>query len=243
MVSKIKDGTYINIQSFMVKHLKLKGNELLVYALIFGFSQDGESKFSGSLQYIADWTNTTKRNVINILNSLVEKELLYKSEKFINGVKFVEYAPNFTTIEKISSPSEINSMGGSEKISPNNININNINNNIEIKEKDKKEKKEFVYFENETLNNIFLEFLELRKKIKAVNSDRAIKTLIKKLDHYEDDIKYKMIENSIINSWKDVYEIKGYKKNEYKDIADRFTVKEVQSDEPFTYEKPTNVMF
>jgi predicted phage replisome organizer len=78
------------------------------------------------------------------------------------------------------------------------------------KEKDKKkniEKKK--YFENEELNNIFLEFLQIRKKLKAVNSERAIKMLINKLSKYDDDkIKYKMIEKSILNSWKDVYELK-----------------------------------
>ncbi len=81
------------------------------------------------------------------------------------------------------------------------------NRDIEIdKEKEKEIKK--VYFDNENLNSIFEEFIEVRKKLKAVNSDRAIKTLINKLNKYDDDTKYQMIENSIVNSWKDVYELK-----------------------------------
>lgn len=68
------------------------------------------------------------------------------------------------------------------------------------------------YFSNENLNEIFDEFLQMRKKIKAVNSDRAINTIINKLNKYDDDTKYKMIENSIVNSWKDVYELKQNKK-------------------------------
>ena len=62
----IKNGNYITIQSFMVKDLKLKGNELLVYAMIYGFSQNGQTKFTGSLQYLADWTNSTRRGVMKI---------------------------------------------------------------------------------------------------------------------------------------------------------------------------------
>ena len=62
--------------------------------------------------------------------------------------------------------------------------------------------------------SIFIEFIEVRKKLKAVNSDRAINTLINKLSKYPDDVKYKMIENSIVNSWKDVYELKETK-NKY----------------------------
>ena len=78
---------------------------------------------------------------------------------------------------------------------------------IEI-DKDKEIEKKKVYFDNENLNSIFEEFIEVRKKLKAVNSDRAIKTLINKLNKYDDDTKYQMIENSIVNSWKDVYELK-----------------------------------
>ena len=94
-----------------------------------------------------------------------------------------------------------------KKLKDNNTSINNTINNK--KENNKKKK----YYENEELNNLFLEFLELRKKIKAVNSERAIKMLINKLSNYNDEIKYKMIEKSIVNSWKDVYELKNIKAN------------------------------
>lgn len=81
------------------------------------------------------------------------------------------------------------------------------------KELDIDKSKEKKYFENENINSIFIEFIEVRKKLKAVNSDRAINTLINKLNKYSDDVKYKMIENSIVNSWKDVYELKEQKNN------------------------------
>lgn len=101
-----------------------------------------------------------------------------------------------------------------DKILDNNINNNiNINN---IKEKNKKEK----FFENEEVNSIFYEFLDVRKKIKAVNSERAIKTLINKLNKYDDETKIKMIERSIVNSWKDVYELK--ENNKKTSAMDRF---------------------
>lgn len=82
----------------------------------------------------------------------------------------------------------------------------------------KKEKKN-LYFDNDNLESIFKEFLEVRKKLKAVNSDRAIKTLLNKLNKHNDEVKYQMIENSIVNSWKDVYELKqqnnNYRKQTY----------------------------
>lgn len=90
-MSKVNSDGYINIQGWMVSELGLKGNELLIYAIIYGFSQDGESKFTGSRQYLADWTNTTVKNVQNVLNNLVDKGLLIKDEKYINNIKFCEY--------------------------------------------------------------------------------------------------------------------------------------------------------
>ena len=40
----VKSENYITIQGWMVTELKLKGNELLIYALIFGFTQTTNHK-------------------------------------------------------------------------------------------------------------------------------------------------------------------------------------------------------
>ena len=90
-MSKIKDENFITIQGWMVNKLELKGNELMVYAIIYGFSQTEDQVFNGSLQYLADWTNSTKQGVSKNLKSLVEKNYIGKKEKYINGVKFCEY--------------------------------------------------------------------------------------------------------------------------------------------------------
>lgn len=59
----ISDGNYITIQSWMRTDLKLSGNELIVYAIIYGFSQNKQGEFTGSVQYLADWVGCTKRTV------------------------------------------------------------------------------------------------------------------------------------------------------------------------------------
>lgn len=87
------------------------------------------------------------------------------------------------------------------------------------------------YFNNKEVNDLFNEFLELRKKLKAVNSERAIKLLIDKLNLYDDEIKIKMINNSIENSWKSVYPLKKEKnkkiitENELKEIERKYADK------------------
>ena len=127
------------------------------------------------------------------------------------------------TINKYNDYQELNKQTTNKQQTNNNIKIkiikNNTNNEINNKEsisKDIPKKVEKKYFESLKVNTIFNEFLELRKKIKAVNSERAIKTLVNKLNNYDEDTQYKMIENSIVNSWKDVYELKE-QKNKRKD--------------------------
>ena len=89
---KIKDSNYIQIEGWMINELSLKGNELIVYALIHGFSQDGKSVFSGGLGYIAAWISGTDHTVVSALKSLIAKGLIKKRVSQTKGsVKYVEY--------------------------------------------------------------------------------------------------------------------------------------------------------
>ena len=79
----MKMTNFIVIQDFMVKDLHLKGNYLLVYALIYGFSQDGKGIFNGSIPYIQDMTGISSHMTIyNILASLENKNLIIKLTHF-----------------------------------------------------------------------------------------------------------------------------------------------------------------
>lgn len=89
----------------MITRLKLKGNELLVFALIHGFSQDGESRFKGSLKYLIEWTGLDKTTVIKILKSLVEKQYINKFEYEKNKVRYCEYTTNYwAVLEWLENP-------------------------------------------------------------------------------------------------------------------------------------------
>lgn len=106
-MSSIKDNNYIQISGWMINELNLKGNELLVYGLIHGFSQDGRSVYSGGLSYISSWLNCTENTVISALKSLLKKDLIKKEVRNQKGsVKYVEYYtvksrnPNISTTSK-----------------------------------------------------------------------------------------------------------------------------------------------
>ena len=135
-MSSIKDGSYINIQSFMVTELELKGNELLVYAIIYGFSQAENTYFSGSLQYLADWTNSTRQGIMKNLKSLIDKGLIEK----VGENKQINYYKAHRPVNKVYQSTEFTGKQSLQDMSTeftgtckqslhNNID-NNIDNNI-----------------------------------------------------------------------------------------------------------------
>lgn len=126
---------YISIQSWMVKELNLTGNDLICYALIYGFSQDGQSEFNGSLSYIAEWLNTSRQTARLIIKRLVDNGVIEKRDTVINGVKFCRYVAtntgcgeNHHTVMNNNTGCGENRHGGVVKIATNNI-LDNINNN------------------------------------------------------------------------------------------------------------------
>ena len=124
--SKIKKENFISVQGWMITDLGLKGNELIIYACIYGFSQAENQVFNGGLQYLADWTNSTKQSVIKCLKSLCDKGLIVKRENVINGVKFCEYYATElnTVLNKVEYPIKQSLTGGSQQSLTNNISTN-----------------------------------------------------------------------------------------------------------------------
>jgi DNA-binding MarR family transcriptional regulator len=132
MKNKVLNENYITIQGWMINELQLKGNELMIYAIIYGFSQLENQRFTGSLKYLADLTNSTKQGVIKCLKSLIKKNLIVKEDKIVNGVKFCEY---YTTkfngvLNKVEQGITQSLIGGIKQSLPNNIDIYNIEDNI-----------------------------------------------------------------------------------------------------------------
>ena len=86
-------GWYITILQEMREQLGLKGNELIVFAFINGYSQGGHGCYHGSLATLQGVCGIASRQTAtDVLKSLVEKGYIYKSETIKNGVKYVSYA-------------------------------------------------------------------------------------------------------------------------------------------------------
>ena len=87
----MKDSNYIVVMGWMMSALGLNGNDLLAYALIYSHSQDGEGAYWGSLSHTADRLNISRRAAVDVLNRLVERGHIKKSEANIDGIQRCMY--------------------------------------------------------------------------------------------------------------------------------------------------------
>ena len=212
---------YTIIQGWMISDLGLKGNSLLIYALIYGFSQAENCKFTGSLNYLATWTNSTKQGVIKSLKILQERGLINKEESFSNGVKNVKY---YTT--KFNGGIKQSLMGGIKQSLPNNIEYNNIDNNIVIN-------KQFEQFYN--LYGKKKSPSDVKNKLKTALKKDSFENIMAGLDNYiknrSKDSQFWKYPATWLNQecWKDEYN--QSESNLTEDSFDR-VLKEIQSNQP-----------
>jgi DNA-binding PadR family transcriptional regulator len=152
----MKDTNYYSVQGWMVNKLHLSGNELICYAIIYGFSQEGMSVFMGSLSYLEKWMNATKPTVIKALKSLVEKSLIIKQEVEKNNVRLCYYGINEETKESLLGGGKEPLLGGGKEPLPNNIKDNIKNNKEKNKDKSlsKKAQEGFVFPDDKEANFI-----------------------------------------------------------------------------------------
>lgn len=106
---------YIVILPWMREELDLKGNELLVYALIHGFSQEAQGCFFGSLNYICRACGCTIPTTIEVLKKLQNRGLIHKRELSENNVKMCQYTAIKGGTKEILVPLK-NLKGGTKEI-------------------------------------------------------------------------------------------------------------------------------
>lgn len=220
----VKSENFICIQGWMRTELNLKGNDLLVYAIIYGFSQTENQRFTGSLQYLADWCGATKQGILKNLKNLLDRNLIEKVEKYDNGIKFVEY---YTT--------QFNGVLNSVELGIKQSLINNIDNkkedNIELNNKTnfnfgkQQPKKENLYSKcvsmvhdyttNKELSSSLIDYLRVRLEMK----DKPLyanswKGLLNKLDReFDASERLKVVRQSIERGYASFFPVNTYNSN------------------------------
>jgi len=178
----------------MINRLGLKGTELQLYAIIYGFTQADGQMFNGSLQYLSDWTGITRKNTMLRLQSLVDKGFLIKKDSFINGVKFCQYQCNplnAGVVETTTGCSQ-NNHGGVVETTTNNISNKDTYIDIDKKgvpptptpKKGKADTEAILarYTSNPETMELLRDWLKVRKAKRAPETEKALTLNLDKLD-------------------------------------------------------------
>lgn len=122
-------SNYVHISGWMYSMGLSKLNEVVAFAIIYGFSQDGESTCNKAYSYIADFLMCDKRTAIRVIKSLEDKGLIRKERYTVNNVNFNRYSVPVEVVTKYHHLCS-NVTNGSDKMSPHiNNNTNTITNN------------------------------------------------------------------------------------------------------------------
>lgn len=172
-------GWYFTILQEM-REMGLKGNELIVFAVINGFSQNGNGSFHGSLAALQEMCGIASRQTItDILKSLVDKGFINKTEVTLNGVKNISYSvcpKNGQGVQKMDMDVQKLDRGcpknGHIYINDINISPTEINNN----------KGKRFDFKNSLIEigvspEVAEDWMQVRKAAKATNTETAFKRI------------------------------------------------------------------
>lgn len=228
-MTAVKDNNFIAIQGWMRTKLNLKGNELLIYALIYGFSQDGESRFKGSRKYIADWCGCSLNTVDRALSSLVNKGYLAKySHTDDSGNRLVSYAAIHPTAAATQSPAAAQAPAQDPWANTTDATPEQSQPPIAEPEPKTQPKKTHktnnfdaiidAYTSNPTTKDLLGAWLQNRKAKRAAMTDRAIQGNINKLDMRAQESHMSVndyLDEIVCRGWASFFPIDNYKRTGY----------------------------
>lgn len=125
--------------------------------------------------------------------------------------------------------------GGHDKnVTHNNTYNTTIKNNTKNKKKESGESFDTILsgIADDGLRELYVEYIKMRKLIKAPMTNRALEMLISKVDKLEPssvENKKKLLENAILNNWKSVYALKPEDREKPRQSAPKQVVKEPQA--------------
>ena len=90
-MKKFKDNNHYTIFGWMIHRLGLKDAKLIVYAIVYSFSQDGENEFYGGRKYMAEASARSLATIDRMLVELENDGLIKKAERENDGVSHCRY--------------------------------------------------------------------------------------------------------------------------------------------------------
>ncbi len=81
----LSNGKFFAIRDWMVSRLDLSGNELVLYACIYSYSNSPAGCYNGSVRYLSERINCSERWITQCLKLLTIRGLLRKSSSTVDG--------------------------------------------------------------------------------------------------------------------------------------------------------------
>ena len=93
-VGRFEYDNFITIWGFTRVAFDLKGYELIIYSVIFGYHKATGTAFTGSRKYLESWTGGSRSSVEKALSSLEKKGLIIKEYRKYGTVRKATYRIN-----------------------------------------------------------------------------------------------------------------------------------------------------
>ena len=202
------------ITNELIRSENLKANTKILLLVLMTYENDNEGYSYPTHDQLMKTTGLSKNTLIKCLNELEEKKYIKRVRS--SGINNRYYISE--TIEELSSI-KIDT-GSSIKIDTRGSIKNDTLQVLYTSNKKEKEKSKTnldkiigAYTQNDLLVEAIKDFIKMRKTIKKPVTDRSLKLTLNKLDQYgKNDLeKIEILENSIMNCWQGVFELKNKK--------------------------------
>ena len=163
-------------------------------------------QFITSLKSIAEASGTSMQNVRTALKNF-ENIYEFLTSQSTNKNRLITIV-NWALYQ--SKDEELTNTLTSGQQAPNKRLTTNKNDKNDKNEKNIKTYRQIIqdFTENEKLIKALEDYLQMRKVKRKPATTKALELVLKTLEPFPDDIRIAMLENSIKNSWTDVYEIR-----------------------------------
>ena len=199
------------ITNELIRSENLKANTKILLLVLMTYENKEDGFAYPSHSRLMKETGLSKNTLLKCLNELEEKGYIKRvKEKGENNKYYINSSL------KISTTKIDTSYKNDTTTSRKNDTLQVLyTSNKKEKEKNKTNLDKIIeaYTENDSLKETIKDFIKMRKTIKKPVTDRSLKLTLNKLDQYgrNDLEKIEILENSIMNCWQGVFELKNKK--------------------------------
>ena len=207
-----------SITNELIRDKSLKANTKILLLVLMTYENKEGFAYPSQPRLIEE-TGLSKNTLLKCLNELEEKGYIKRvKEKGENNKYYINSSikNDTSTSIKINTSEDITSIKndtrGSIKIDTLEV-LNTSNKKEKENKKSNIDKIIEAYTKNDLLIEAIRDFIKMRSTIKKPLTDRALKGILNKLDAFavNDLDKIEILENSIMNCWQGVFELKNKK--------------------------------